>query len=243
MARLFASASNQYLRTTAPTWSLPISLACWLRPQTDAPGDEILVSVGNASGDDYYSLRTESGSNRLRAQVYNGASATYSEHLTALSGNTWYHGLAVFGSSTSRILYRNGDPASEDTTSMTAGYTATSIAVSADNTPFGYFDGRICEVAIWLAELVEADAKMLAAGMPPFLVQPESLEFYCPELRTDQDLVGGYDMTAYNSPTWADHAPKISWPIPASGYWLAGVSRLLRRGFARGVLRGLGRGV
>ena len=62
---------------------------------------------------------------------------------------------------------------------------------------------------------------MLAAGYPPTKIRPWALVHYWPLMRTDQDLVGGYDLTAFNTPTWADHPP-VS--IPAwyrrRGHWL-----------------------
>jgi hypothetical protein len=83
--------------------------------------------------------------------------------------------------------------------------------------------GSIAEAAIWNVALTDAKVAILAAGFSPLFVDPQSLVAYWPLVRdTDDDVVGGYDMTAYNTPTVASHPPKIFYPVsPHSVYFAA----------------------
>ena len=219
MARLFDDASTEYLKNTAASWALPLSLSAWFSCDVE-PGDMVIVSIGEAADTGYLSLRTATDGvpdNALRAQVFDGASAAYSEHITDLAANTWYHGLAVFASNTSRFVYLNGSVAVEETTNLALdSHDGTSIGVSADNTPFGYWSGHIAEVAIWdTAALTVADALVLSKGYSPLFVKPQNLKAYWPLVRGLNDKVGGFNMTATGTVVSAH--PRIIYP---SGIWV-----------------------
>jgi hypothetical protein len=65
---------------------------------------------------------------------------------------------------------------------------------------------------------------MLAAGFSPLFVRPQSLVAYWPLIRdNDNDIVGGYDMTAYNTPTVAAHPPVI-YPVSPHVTYFAGAA-------------------
>ena len=75
-------------------------------------------------------------------------------------------------------------------------------------------DGRIAEAAIWNVELTDAEVAILGKGFSPPFIRPESLVFYAPLIRDeDDDRVGGLSLTAYNTPTIASHPP-IIYPAP-----------------------------
>ena len=216
MARLFDDGASDKLVNAVASWSLPISISAWFNCDIE-PGEMIIVSVGEAADTGYLSLRTIAVGDKLRAQVFDGTSSVQSEHTTDLAANTWYHGLAVFASNTSRTVYLNGDAAAENTANMSlSSRDATSIGVSADNTPFGYWSGHIAEVAIWdTAVLTVADALMLAKGYSPLFVKPQNLKAYWPLIRGLNDRVGGFNMTASGTVVSAHH--RVIYP---SGIWV-----------------------
>ena len=211
MARLFDDALSEYLKNTAASWSLPLSLSAWFQCDVE-PGNMHIVSIGEADDTGYLSLRIIDSTDRLRAQVFDGTTARLSEHTTNLAADTWYHGLAVFASTTSRIVYLDGEAAVESIDSINLdSHDETTIGVSADSTPVGYWSGHIAEVAIWdTTALTAADALILAKGYSPLFVKPQNLKAYWPLVRGLNDRVDGYNMTATG--TVASAHPRIIYP-------------------------------
>ena len=80
-------------------------------------------------------------------------------------------------------------------------------------TPIAMLFVVIAALLGWDAALTDDEVAALAAGHSPLLIRPASLVAYWPlgglSGDHDRDIVGGYDLTAYNSPTWADHPPVI----------------------------------
>ncbi|KKK59939.1 hypothetical protein LCGC14_3029330, partial [marine sediment metagenome] len=89
-----------------------------------------------------------------------------------------------------------------------------SIGRSGISTPQSYMDESIAEVAIWNVALSNAEVALLAKGFSPLLIKPESLVSYWPLVRDDDnDWIGGFDLTAFNTPTVSDHPPVIMHPV------------------------------
>jgi hypothetical protein len=75
-----------------------------------------------------------------------------------------------------------------------------------------YKVGKVAFLAVWNATLTDNDALALSR-VHPTKVAPLALQA-CWDLggfsgENDKDLVGGYNMTAYGSPTWAESPPII----------------------------------
>jgi hypothetical protein len=80
-----------------------------------------------------------------------------------------------------------------------------------------YANGLIAEVAIWSVALTATEANALWRRRSPLAIRPESLVAYYPLggfwVQADSDVwKSGLDLTAMNSPTWADHAPLFHRP-------------------------------
>jgi len=213
MARLFDDAASEYLeRTEAVLTGTPITVACWFR--SDAVVDQFLVGLHDTSATPYIALNAWSDG-VLYATVRDAA--TFSEAATSTSWavNTWHHGCGIFASATSRSVYLDGGGLGTNATSRTAtGIDTTCIGVRANSgTHSEYMSGRIAEAAIWNVALTGAEVAILAAGYSPLLVRPQSLVAYWPLIQTDNDRVGGYNLTAYNTPTIAAH-PRVLYPAP-----------------------------
>ena len=176
MARRF-NGSNQYLGYANISIDYPLTLVGWLKLAYNV--GKVIVSIGNGSGTDYIALRT-SASGVLVAAAFDGTTTTYSLTSGALSTGVWHHGAAVFNSSSSKLGYKNGVAGTLETTSANVTITRASIAVSADNTPFGYCYGAIAECAIYNKALSANEILTLSKKYSPLLVARSSLVAYWP---------------------------------------------------------------
>lgn len=258
MARTFAIASSQNLRNASYTdVSFPFALVAWFQTSNDT-AIQIILSVGNTNGF-YHSLEIHGdiADDPIWAKSYDGQS-TYAE-LVGITVNTWHHGCALFEDDSNVRALLDGSEATGGPTQQTVGtIDGISIGVSGDNTPYGYLDGTVCESAVYDVSVYagatasdkcdtfrDTTLVALAKGYSPLCV-PLGLISYYPLIRDeDQDRVGGYDVTPINSPTIGIHAPVIyptppflSFPAPEEAAGLPSY-----RATARGILRGVGRGV
>ena len=78
-----------------------------------------------------------------------------------------------------------------------------------------YGAGRVAESAVWASALSTQDGVALSLGFSPLLVSPVALKAYWPLggafADDNRDVVGPYSMTAYGSPTSAEH-PRTIYP-------------------------------
>lgn len=181
---------SYYTFDTAPV--LPLTLAAWVNYK--ATPDFVTFSVGNSATNDYIAIGSEAqGPDDHQAWTYDGdASADIG---SAISINTWYHVAGVFRSDSDRELAVDGvlTGSTNTDTQSTITYNRVGVSVSADNTPFGDFDGRLAELAIWDVELTAAELASLATGYSPLLIRPSNLIFYLPAIRhtiDDQRMSG-----------------------------------------------------
>lgn len=230
MAR--AISGSQYLESTSvPVTEPPFSIACWFYV-TDTTSAHRLVDLSSATGVNYFSLhaRGDQPGDPIQAitdsfVVPAGTAATSS----AYSANTWQHAAAVFAASNSRAAYLNGGAKGTDATDRSpAGVNRFCVnRLYYAGTGYGGMSGRICHLAVWSVALADDDVASLAAGFCPLLVRPASLVAYWPfggfHGDYDRDLVGGYNLTPYNSPTFADQ-PRIIYPQGPHGAQLAASS-------------------
>jgi len=249
MARLFDAASAQYLEIDqAVVTAVPFTMACWANFADNTDLQYVMALADLSEPDQSFRLGkdTPGNENDIIAVSYDGTTKKASTTAKATAG-TWHHICGVFASSTSRAAYLDGGNKGTDTTSSTpTGIDRTSIGRVGDSTPGYDTDGAVAEAAIWNAALTDAEVVVLATGVSPLLVRPQSLVFYMPLIRDDdEDIVGGLSMTATNSPTISAH-PRVVYPglgilgsppgTPATleisidpsnfGYWTQGVKVL-----------------
>ena len=211
MARVFVSGSSQYLNTgSAVVAGYPSTMACWFNPdQTNQYHNLVTVDDGGSctnrqgiglGGDGIlYALLTASGSGG-----HAGTSSGY-------SASTWQHACGVFASSTDRRIFLDGGSKGTSTSDRTpSSLAATNVARQSNGS---YLSGQLAEIAMWNVALSDAEVAVLALGISPLLMHPESLVAYWPLIRDeDQDRVGGYHLTDYNSPTVDVHPAKVRYP-------------------------------
>ena len=228
MAREFDSGSSQYLEASgSPITATPLTVAFWFYLASDASawsrhnlgGPQHLTAYGAGAAwriEIYVSNGSTTGI--VAAGSYNVTSNAEAEH--DMGGNirgAWHHAAGVFAASNDRTAYCDGS-GTNDTTSVTdpSPNTVTMGCRLANNgSRDRYVDGLIAEAGIWSVALAQAEIDMLVDGFSPPMVRPDALVCYWPLIRdTDQDWVGGYDLTAYNTPTVATHVPTIIYPAP-----------------------------
>ena len=223
MSRAFVSSSSQYLAVvgTPPVIDVPVTLACWMYCTQDTATQGLMGICDESAPNGYIGISVlgDEEGDPVRAFQYGktGSKYAYADSTIAYSANTWQHVCGVLAGDADRSVYLDGGNKGTDATDAVdvSTWDVISIAGMRDSSPGYYFDGRICEAAVWNVALSDAEAAILAKGFSPLFVRPANLVAYCPLIRTDQDWAGGYNMTAYNSPTFGDHAPKVIYPVPA----------------------------
>ena len=219
MARLFDDASSEYLEiASALGLSLPFTMATFFYTDDDTL-NEALMWVGYKDWTDtFYSLHCGPLQNGLVADARKTPMSTSFAVTTAdYSANTWHHGCAVFAATNSRAAYLDGGNKGTDATLIdTITPDRTSIGRCGDSTPGGYFSGSIAWPAIWNVALTDDEVAQLALGVCPLLIRPQNLVAFWPlgglYGQKDTDPVGGLHMTAYNTPTWAEHPGALWYP-------------------------------
>lgn len=212
MARSLASASSQYVeRTTFPQAALPCTIAAWFR--VTSIGGSLFQRVATWSDLSTANVAASIIVNfPLDGSVSNQVNPP--NQLPSKSGvtaNTWHHACSVSETTAARI-YLDGVAGGDVTYSTPTFGTATYFTLGKVSS-VQYLDGAVAHVAVWNVSLNAAEAAALAAGVSPLLVRPASLIAYYPlggfHGDNDNDLVGGYHLTPYNSPTFTDQRPII----------------------------------
>lgn len=132
------------------------------------------------------------------------------------SANTWYHAAAVFTSTTSRTVYRDGANSATGTASVTVEVPdTTNIGVRFDGGAFGaYLNGQCAEAGVWNVALTAGEIAQLAKGLCPLMVRPDALVAYWPlygNNSPEDDWIGDIDLTITGA-TKATVHPRIIYP-------------------------------
>lgn len=240
MSRLFDDAFNEYLQVaSAVVTEAPHAMVAWFNSD-DATIEQSLITVvdeSSALSGDFFNLRacgTVAG-DPIRATVYKtGQPSEWAESTSGYSVDTWHHAAAIFTNKTDRRAYIDGGSKGTDAVDRRpdpADISHTQIGMMKRAANIYYpMSGRIAEAAIYVltdypgatlpdkADHFETQVlPALAAGYCP-LFFPLGLVAYWPLVRDqDYDPVGGYDMTAFNTPTVGPH-PGIMYPaVPLLG--------------------------
>jgi len=203
---------------TVPVTAPPLSMSCFF--VSDAiTTEQQLISINNFSSLGLHNLALDNSStSQLSAGTFAGGWAVADEG-TTLSNGVEYHACGIWTSSTDRVSVLDGDWAgrgSNTTSKVPSGIDKVSIGAQYFNSTGPNFglNGRIAEVGIWNAALVQAEVEALAAGVSPLLIRPGNLVFYVP-LVGDQkdDLTGTAPVTADGTtPTVVEQHPAIYKP-------------------------------
>lgn len=218
MARLFDDDLSQYLRHANPViGGRSVSMACWF--YIDALIFSEMVSVHDTtdtSGLTGFVLgQRGDGSRGVRFFVQEGGTFKVVESSgSTVQLDTWHHAAATFADSDGNIaVYKDGtDKVTDGSAANPTTMNDTTLGCRNYSGSYEKFhSGGMAEVGIWDAVLTDAEVAALARGVPPWKVRPQSLVAYWPLWGVHDpeiDLSGnGNNLTLYNGPTRADHAP------------------------------------
>lgn len=216
MARKFASGSSQYLdASSAPVSGAPLTISCWFNAD-NATAQHGLLGVGSNGTQDCIVLTAygNAAGDPVRFYIADTGAGHDATTTTGFSAGTWHHACGVMVADDDWYVLIDGGSKGTEVTSKTPGtIDRTDIgAIEYNGAMNWYASAAVAEAAIWNAALDDDEVAALAAGMSPLLVRPQSLVFYCPLIRDDdEDLVGGLSLTANGGPTIAAH-PRVFYP-------------------------------
>lgn len=211
MARLFDDAATEYLELgQAVLTDEPISQLAWIN--LDAlPDDAAIISLNRGvGGHRFFDLRIASADSTVRAAAQALAGQSQASSTAAIGLGAWHHICAVFAADNDRRAYLDGG---------NKGTEATARAV--DNIAFtnigrnrqrgDYVSGIVAEAVILRIAVTDYQVWLHAQGVPAPIVWPGwAIAAYCPLFEVDRDFpVGRYNMTPFNTPSWAPHPPKV----------------------------------
>ncbi len=216
MARLFDDAATEYLELdSAPLTAYPFTMSCRFYSD-DITANQTLCFIGDKDSEtDFWRLAVLGavGGDPIALQSNDGTTER-ADTSTGFSVNTWHHACGVAVSATDRSCFIDGGSEGTSTTSITpAGSDRISVGRGGKLTPNFYMSGRIAELGVWNVALSDAEVATLAKGFSPLFIQPHNLVAYWPLIRDDDnDWIGGFDLTATNTPTIAVHPPLVVHP-------------------------------
>lgn len=219
MARAFSSASSQYLeRSGDPLGSVPFTFSLWFNPD-NATTNHPLITLESTSYYDWACLLADGASpgDPLTVNVASGSVASIATQ-NGFTASSWNHAAGTFDSVFgtyigSKYSFLNGTKGAVG--SATTSYMRTPIVLRIGrHVNYGYASCKIAEVGIWNVILTDSEIAALAKGYTPQQIRPKSLIAYYPlggrYGQYDLDRwKNKYDLTAVNSPTWADHGRVI----------------------------------
>ena len=190
--RTLVSASSQFAKRTYTPASVE-TYSAWVRPTS--AGGAIIATTRGAVADNHYRLMAAT---LTTAYVSERAGVSY-ESTTNITRatNTWFHVAGVFRGNTYRRIYVDGVPATANTTSVTP-TSIDEVWLGRIQTSSGnyYASTDVAEVAIWHAELTDAEIGQLAAGgqftrrAHPSKIRPDKL-VWLPDLSIPGAAVPG----------------------------------------------------
>ncbi len=237
MSRIFVDTSSQYLETTAgaPVSGAPLAFCGWINPTANLHHSLLSVQDKDTASDWFLIRAKHTGSGVHVANFWARSSAALPEAsstTTFLANSGWHHICGIEYAINSRAVFLDGVGKGTNTTSCTpSGLDSISIGRVGDSSPGGYIGGGASEIAIWDlsawpgstgaekgAEFERVAVPALAKGFSPDNFPLGILSYWRLVRDEDQDRVGGYDLTAYNTPSIADHPPMI---YPATPWAIA----------------------
>lgn len=201
-ARDFVAANSDKMHAAAsPLSGRPITITALVNV-TSVAANRAIVSLNTGSTAQIFELAVQSGTGKAVAKVVAGAANTAALSAAGIGTGVWVHLTAVFLDATHHTIYVKGaNKVTSNTSVSPAAPTQTDIG---NNVSTEFFDGSICDVAIYAAAFSDTDALNAATGGPggvPLdardpLLPASSLVYYLKTGSTPEvDLIGAIAMT------------------------------------------------
>lgn len=197
MARSNTGSSSNYFSCAFSSASVPISIALWFNVAgTSTEYDVVCVSTSGTNN--HLLALNDLASGKVSVETTDNGGSTGTSSSTTFTANTWNHAAGVFASTTSRIAYLNGIAGTADTTNKSIAALASARIGASPGGPLP-INGSMAEVAIWNIALTATDVRLLASGVSPLIVRPDSLLAYWPmtglNYASEPDILGGHPLT------------------------------------------------
>jgi hypothetical protein len=193
MAITCSSGASSHIRFSAASGTLPQTVAMWFLAPDVTNDIEIFNNANN-----FQLLLNGSGADKLLANDDVGSVVTSTNAYTA---NTWHHAAAYMLAGSSAGIYLNGSK----NTGSGGGSIGGGVTLRFGNTTSASV--LVAELALWSVQLTDAEVAMLALGLSPALVRPQSLLHYLPCIRNVADVWRSTTIAASGGAV-ADH-PRI----------------------------------
>jgi hypothetical protein len=206
MAYSFTAASSQNISCNSPA-SLsavyPITFSAWAYGTLDTVAMTAMGWYQAATNQGFRILFAgQATSDPIRANLL--TTVNYISQISpGFTVNTWHHVCAVFTSSTSRQIYRDGTAGTANTVDATP--TSLTRLLIGTHAGIEYFNGYISDVGVWSAALGVEEINSLAKGFSAKRIRPQSLEFYVPLIRNLQDYSSSSTLTNNNTAIAIQH--------------------------------------
>lgn len=160
-----------------------MTISCFIRPD-----------VVNVAMDIFSHWRESSNVGRqFLLAMTTGAKATFSRvtninnndtrtatSTTSLTANTWYHLLGRSNATNFVEVFLNGVSEATSGSAVTAVTDADDVRIASSSDGFNWFNGKMCECALWDVSLDDAECVALAKGFWPALIRRDNLQAYVP---------------------------------------------------------------
>jgi len=157
----------------------PFTVSIWAYPE----GSDLDVvwwqgEDGTFSDGHDIATRGDLPSSEVGLTTYVSGSESYAATSNAFNSSAWNHICGIVTSTTSRRIILNGDWSNSgtSTTSRNLSTSDTMRVARPGHTSSVDFDGRLAQLALWTAALVQWEVEALADGAHPLLIRPASLK-------------------------------------------------------------------
>ena len=225
MAREFTASSSEYLEvSSSPVTAWPITFGCFWRPANITTQSEYFYIGEGAASATWIALGSRSDGSDFRARYRWATSEHFYVWGGILTANTWHHTVARISANDDHDIFTDGSKV-DGSLNKTVPPNLDTITFGrlGDLSPSNYADGAVAEAFIYNVALTDDEIAALSAGYSPLFIRPQSLQAYWPLIRDgDKDRLGGYDLTAFNTPTILEQPPVIYPAQVYAGFAVAG---------------------
>ena len=196
--------TDDYMEGSIVTTNVPVTLSAWFNSDiTNSARIIFAIAEGSILAgttlSPSLSVRT-SGTATVTATTSAGNGTNNSSSANTFAANTWNHVAGRFSGTASRIVYLNGEKATENTGNRATGGTLNKILIGRGSAgtylPSAPFNGRLAEIAIWNVALDDDEIISLSKGIKPTQIRPQSLEYYVPLIRDINETIAATSLTS-----------------------------------------------
>ena len=216
MAKRFLSASSQVFGNTGISIASnsSVTVSAWFYPFQTNGDCEIIQTRSSGTLTSNPACRLRAGAAGKVVVIRNAAGVGTNSSSASYVANQWQFAGAYVTTSGNAVFYAN--ILTTNAGAVPSG-THDYLYIGGNHTAFNYYyNGLIAEVGVWTAQLTESEFRLLAQGVRPLEIRPQSLCAYYP-LRGEGESVKEFDakrsnqplwhLDGVNSPTLADHPP------------------------------------